>query len=141
MRCNVMILESSDASPALARTFCEDVLGDMGCDEALIDDARLVVSELVTNAVVHAHTPIELNLFVKNNALRIEVTDFGLDRPHVWAHTAGGHGIPIVEALAQGWGVVDLGSGKTVWCELSLDAWSRPNADRTRPRDRTAGQG
>jgi len=115
-----MILESSDSSPALARAYCSDVLVDASCDRALIDDARLVVSELVTNAVVHAHSPIELNVFVKNDALRVEVTDFGLDRPHVWAHATSGRGLPIVEALARSWGVVDNGSGKTVWCELSL---------------------
>ena len=116
-----MILESSDASPAVARAFCDDVLAETACDAAVVGDARLAVSELVTNAVVHAHTAIELNVFVRDDALRIEVTDFGVDRPHVWAHDATrGHGLPIIEALARSWGVLDLGSGKTVWCELPL---------------------
>src|SRR5262249_7027891 len=118
-----MILESSVSSPAAAREYADAVLSDAGYDTAVTEDARLVVSELVTNAVVHARTPIELDVVVKDSTLRIEVTDYGADRPHVWARAAnGGRGLPIVESLADRWGVLDLGSGKTVWCELQLRA-------------------
>ena len=116
-----MILEATAASPALARSYCDAVLCDAGCDETTAAEARLIVSELVTNAVVHARTPLELDVLVKETVLRIEVTDYGIDRPHVWARSeTAGRGLPIVEALVRSWGVVDLGSGKTVWCELPL---------------------
>jgi hypothetical protein len=114
-----MLLPPTAASPALARAFCDDVLtGTVG--DACRDDARLVVSELVTNAVVHARTWIELAIFVRDSMVHIEVTDFGVDRPRVWVGTEGGRGIPIVEALCHEWGVTDLGSAKTVWCELGV---------------------
>jgi hypothetical protein len=53
--------------------------------------------------------------------LRIEVTDLGVDRPQRWARDeTTGRGLPIIEALGRAWGVIDLGSAKTVWCELAL---------------------
>jgi anti-sigma regulatory factor (Ser/Thr protein kinase) len=118
-----VILDANVASPALARRFCDDVLCETGCDKELVADARLVVTELVTNAVVHARTAIELDMCMTADVVRIEVTDYGVDRPHIWARKEnGGRGLPIVDALAQSWGVLDLGSGKTVWCELPLES-------------------
>jgi anti-sigma regulatory factor (Ser/Thr protein kinase) len=114
-----MILEPTPGSPALARAYCDGVLAESGHERC--EAARLVVSELVTNAVVHAGTMIELDVVVRENVLRIEVTDSGTDRPNVWTKDdIGGRGLPIVEALGHAWGVLDLGSAKTVWCELSL---------------------
>jgi anti-sigma regulatory factor (Ser/Thr protein kinase) len=114
-----MILEPTLVSPAVARAYCDGVLEESGHE--CCDDARLVVSELVTNAVVHAGTMIELDMFIRDDVLRIEVTDCGADRPQVWTDgETSGRGLPIVEALGQAWGVLDLGSAKTVWCEVSL---------------------
>ena len=114
-----MILEPTPVSPALARAYCDGVLAESGHERC--EAARLVVSELVTNAVVHAGTMIELDVVVREDVLRIEVTDSGTDRPNVWTeHDTSGRGLPIVEALGHAWGVLDLGSAKTVWCELSL---------------------
>ncbi len=116
-----MMLEPTVASPAQARAYCDGVLAEAGCNAMRAADARLVVSELVTNAVVHAHTPIELTVHVRHGVLRIEVTDLGADRPQRWARNdTTGRGLPIIEALAGAWGVIDLGSSKTVWCELAL---------------------
>jgi anti-sigma regulatory factor (Ser/Thr protein kinase) len=121
-----MLLEPTADSPALAREYCDGVLADKHCDPETVADARLVVSELVTNAVLHARTPIEVQVLVAAETLRIEVTDSGLDRPHMWAeHDRGGRGLPIVQAVASGWGVVDQGSRKTVWCEIPVG----PRAD------------
>lgn len=114
-----MLLEPNATSPAIARAYCDGVLlGEVDRDRR--DDARLVVSELVTNAVVHARTRIDLTIVVRDAAVRIEVTDFDVDRPKIWTGDEGGRGIPIVEALGRAWGVVDMGSGKTVWCELDV---------------------
>ena len=116
-----MLLEPSVASPARAREYCDSVLVEAGCTASKAADARLVVSELVTNAVVHARTPIELLLHLRDRVLRIEVTDLGVDRPQRWARDeSSGRGLPIIEALGKAWGVIDLGSSKTVWCELNL---------------------
>jgi anti-sigma regulatory factor (Ser/Thr protein kinase) len=114
-----MILEPTPVSPALARAYCDGVLAEAGHEHC--DDARLVVSELVTNAVVHAGTTIDLSMSIREDVLRIEVTDCGVDRPQVWTEAfTSGRGLPIVQAIGRAWGVLDLGSAKTVWCELSL---------------------
>jgi hypothetical protein len=139
-----MILDPTPASPAVARAYSDHVLAEKGCSDDVRADARLVVSELVTNAVLHARTTIELNVFVGDDALRIEVSDQGRDRPQIWAHDGtSGRGLPILEALVQSWGVLDLGSGKTVWCEMTLPASSAgpPTHDLSGPRSSVSGSG
>lgn len=91
----------------------------------LIDSAELGVSELVTNAIVHAGTPILVTLVVTSGQVRIEVQDGSSTRPKsIPARrggvqrdpSAGGRGIYIVEALASEWGIrIDHSPGKTVW--------------------------
>jgi len=115
-----MILEPTVKSPALARAYCDDVLDSSGYHDRS-EDARLVISELVTNAVVHAGTDIEVNVMVRADAVRIEVTDLGAGVPRSGAmfDATSGRGLPIIEALGGRWGVLQLGAGKTVWCELA----------------------
>lgn len=116
-----MILEPTVKSPALARAYCDGVLESSGHDDRSAE-VRLVVSELVTNAVLHAGTEIELNVVLRADAIRIEVTDLGVDVPQLWVRgdDTSGRGLPIVEALGRAWGVIELDAGKTVWCELTL---------------------
>jgi len=79
------------------------------------DDAALMVSELVTNALVHGIGTISLRLDVETGAVRIEVSDEGnvafVPSPTPGAH--GGWGLRIVDQLADDWGVL-AGSTK-VW--------------------------
>ena len=108
-------------SVAEARHFVAATLGRWGC-ERLIDDAQLVVSELVTNAVIHAHTPAHLVVTLRVGRLRIEVTDGGHGslRPQPWdGRRLGGRGLLIVDRLAERWGVAHDTDGKSVWVELS----------------------
>jgi anti-sigma regulatory factor (Ser/Thr protein kinase) len=83
------------------------------------DDAALMVSELVTNALMHGTGAISLHLDVDPRAVRVEVSDEGAvalaPSPTPGAH--GGWGLRIVEQLADDWGVLD-GSTK-VWFRLS----------------------
>ena len=131
-----MMLAPTVESPALARAYCDGVLESYGQDDHSFD-ARLVVSELVTNAVLHAATEIELNVVVRIDAIRIEVTDLGIDLPLLWAgDDTSGRGLPIVEALSYAWGVVELGTGKTVWCELALSSAGAEQAALSRRRRR-----
>ena len=137
-----MLLEPTPNSPALARDYCDSVLADKHCDPETAADARLVVSELVTNAVLHARTPIEVQVLVGEDTLRIEVTDSGLDRPHLWAERdRGGRGLPIVQAVASGWGVLDQGSRKTVWCEIAVSPRAEDARQPPPPVQRSGGGG
>ncbi|MFH8609561.1 ATP-binding protein [Streptomyces sp. NPDC018029] len=91
---------------------------------AAAEDVLLVVSELVTNACLHAEGPDELWLSSDGKVLRIEVSDRGTGQPAPRTpHRAGrpgGHGMFIVQRLCLDWGVVrnSGGTGKTVWAEL-----------------------
>ncbi|MFE0508791.1 ATP-binding protein [Streptomyces sp. NPDC058964] len=100
-----------------------------GADQrAAAEDVLLVVSELVTNACLHAEGPEELFLACDNKVIRIEVTDRGTGQPAPRTpHRAGrpgGHGMFIVQRLCLDWGVVRTPglSGKTVWAELGAPA-------------------
>ena len=119
-------------SPARARQVVDETFGRWGCDD-LTDDARLVVSELVTNAVVHAKTELELVLELRPNELRIRVTDQGagsrIAPSEAGASDTGGRGLHLVDALADRWGIehrVERAPGTTVWA-----AWQLPRRART----------
>ncbi|MFD8736883.1 ATP-binding protein [Streptomyces sp. NPDC059618] len=95
---------------------------------AAAEDVLLVVSELVTNACLHAEGPDELRISCDNKVLRIEVSDRGSGQPAPRTpHRAGrpgGHGMFIVQRLCLDWGVVRTPgvAGKTVWAELGAPA-------------------
>ncbi|CAG6399439.1 ATP-binding protein [Streptomyces cocklensis] len=115
-----------------ARDFTRQALHDWGWLPAATDDRRaaaedvlLVVSELVTNACLHAGGPEELLLRRSPKSLRLEVVDGGGGEPAPRTpHRAGrpgGHGMFIVQRLCLDWGVIRSGDqpGKTVWAELA----------------------
>lgn len=93
---------------------------------AVIDEAEIVVSELVSNAIRHARPLSDGNLRVhwkvKAGVVEVEVTDGGgesLPRPApraVWSPS--GRGLRIVRSLAHEWGVSEDRSGSTVWASL-----------------------
>ncbi|MFE9452595.1 ATP-binding protein [Streptomyces sp. NPDC006739] len=95
---------------------------------AAAEDVLLVVSELVTNACLHADGPEDLFLACDNKVIRLEVTDRGTGQPAPRTpHRAGrpgGHGMFIVQRLCLDWGVLRTPglSGKTVWAELGAPA-------------------
>ncbi|MCZ4100143.1 ATP-binding protein [Streptomyces sp. SID13666] len=95
---------------------------------AAAEDVLLVVSELVTNACLHADGPDELRLIHSPKVLRLEVADSGAGEPVPRVpHRAGrpgGHGMFIVQRLCTDWGVARHAGqpGKTVWAELAAPA-------------------
>ena len=95
-----------------------------GSHQRCIDDAQLVVAELVSNAIEHAHGSIGVSVARMGNALRIEVDDddrSGQPRVlHPDPTTETGRGLLIVEQVALRWGVErHWGNGKTLWAELA----------------------
>lgn len=85
---------------------------------------RCVLSELLTNAVVHAHGPVVVALCRDGGVVRIEVSD---DRPHLPVSIAprpdqeSGFGLRIVDVLCSAWGAEPGARSKVVWAELPID--------------------
>ena len=97
------------------------------------DAAGLLVSELVTNAIVHARTPVEVRISVTDTVLRADVSDGSqtLPAPRRPIGLAGtGRGLQLLEQIATRWGVLSTGSGKTIWFELTLSG-DAAGADRS----------
>ena len=91
-------------------------------DADLADAAGLLVSELVTNAIVHARTDVTLRVTIRRGVLRIEVADGSpvVPTPRRTSALAGtGRGLQLVDRLANRWGVQKSRGGKTIWFELS----------------------
>lgn len=113
-------LDPLAASAPAARRFVEGALLRWEATEVL-EDVQLLTSELVTNAVLHARTTIELVLTLRTDVVRIEVHDRRAGPDPVTA-VARGPGLQLVEGLAQQWGINHDDSGKIVWLEIPCPA-------------------
>jgi anti-sigma regulatory factor (Ser/Thr protein kinase) len=105
---------------ALARTFVEESLSGLA-EPGSAEAAVLVASELVTNAVRHTRSAPTVTVVVGPEVIRIEVTDAVTARPvpsRAPVEAASGRGLTVVAAVAQRWGYLESGTGKTVWAEL-----------------------
>ncbi len=108
-----------------ARGFVTSSLRETGFDDpALLDRMQLLTSELVTNAVVHAGSDIEVRVEVDDTDVWLKVSDDSPARPNHSPATATktcGRGLVLVAAVADEWGVADVvgGCGKTVWARIS----------------------
>ena len=134
-------LPGGTQSPSAARTFVCRALSGWGMPDASVDDAMLLASELVTNAVVHAGTGVRLECRYEGGALVVEVADqhptravetraVGEDDGHP-GHQ--GHGLRLVAALAEEWGVSYRRDGKTVWFRLPWETEERPDSSDPDP--------
>jgi serine/threonine-protein kinase RsbW len=113
-------------SVAQVRKALVDDLEARDVPAAVIDEAEIVVSELVSNAIRHARPLADGNLRVhwkvKGGVVEVEVTDGGSEstpRPAprtIWAPS--GRGLRIVRSLAHEWGVTEDRTGSTVWASL-----------------------
>ena len=117
-------LPESLRAPARARAWVAEQGGDLPA--SVVEDAMLVVSELVTNAIRYGQPEITLAVAPLPDGMRIEVGDHGealpLLAPVVPAgNRAGGRGLLIVASTAAVWGIAphDPPPGKTVWVELT----------------------
>lgn len=85
--------------------------------------AELIVSELVTNAVLHGRPPIELRVHDAGDRLLLEVHDNSASAPrlrHAGPTDQHGRGLMIVSLLSERWGTRTTRTGKSVWCQLRL---------------------
>lgn len=109
-------------SAGRARRFVAECADRLGRPE-VAELAQLLVSELVTNAVAHAHTAVRVECSPTDGGLRVAVRDGSRDQPTVRAPDAWdekGRGLLLVENLAARWGTeCGAGPGKQVWFELA----------------------
>jgi anti-sigma regulatory factor (Ser/Thr protein kinase) len=119
-----LLLPTESSSAAAARRFAER----SGCREHgldLLDDALLLISELVTNSVLHGGPPIVLAIECDGEGLHVRVRDGGPTMPTPRTADEGaesGRGMSLVDLLSSTWGVEPVadahGPGKEVWFEL-----------------------
>ncbi|HUP99512.1 MAG TPA: ATP-binding protein [Aeromicrobium sp.] len=111
-------------SAAAARGFVRSSLDDLDVPEPPLEDAVLMTSELVTNALLHARGEIEIRLDSDGHRVRIEVRDRNSRVPvfsAVPVDATSGRGLFLVEKLAEDWGVDSRTDGKAVWFEVQVD--------------------
>ncbi|MBL7501107.1 ATP-binding protein [Frankia sp. CNm7] len=111
---------ASPRSPRTARLRAADVLARHGCASALVDTAVLLLSEVVTNAVVHAHSAARIEVRATRRLVWFGVRDTDSRQWPVQLPTnlgaSGGRGLQLIATLAAGWGTYgDDDAGKTVW--------------------------
>ncbi|HEU5035322.1 MAG TPA: SpoIIE family protein phosphatase [Mycobacteriales bacterium] len=129
-----LVGDGPDAVPR-ARALATTLLA--GAPAALVADAKLVVTELVTNATLHGAPPIVVRVAPHPDGVRIEVQDGGHTLPVRTRHSVEamtGRGLDLVAAIATSWGVeAGSGAGKVVWAELSraesAETRSEPDVD------------
>jgi anti-sigma regulatory factor (Ser/Thr protein kinase) len=127
-------LAAESSSAAEARRFVRAALADWG-ESSLDEVAALLVTELVTNAIVHTRSGPEVTARLAGHRLRVEVADASPTPPVRHRHSpraAAGRGMILVDELASAWGSEPAGMGKVVWFELE----ARIPTERAEPDDR-----
>jgi len=120
----VLVLPDDDHAPEVARRFVREHARALPSD--LVQDAQLLVSELVTNAIRYGRPSIVVRLRSDPPALGIAVEDRGEQLPQLPAdvpdpHAPTGRGMLLVDAIAQTWGIAPSQDppGKAVWFDLA----------------------
>jgi anti-sigma regulatory factor (Ser/Thr protein kinase) len=130
-------------SVAAARKFAREVLHDQSGET--IGAAELMISELASNCVRHAHSDFELVIDYEK-CIRVEVRDSGHGQPVLQNPTPrdiSGRGLRIIETMSEDWGVIPSANGKTVWFEMNgvlsetpavASSTERPDREAPTPR-------
>lgn len=118
-----LALQPRKSAPQRARDFVAETLSRWRLDH-WVEQATLITSELVTNAVRHAGTELTVRVRRARSAITIEVADGAADKePRTGpadGRAGGGVGLMIVGRLAQAWGVERRRDGKAVWARLAV---------------------
>jgi DNA-binding NarL/FixJ family response regulator len=118
------------SSPRQARRFLDEVLERWQCQPA-IDTLQVLISEVVTNAVLHAHSQPEVSVLMLGSSIRVEVSDDSEQMPVISERdelAVRGRGMGMLAAEASGWGVsLRPGGGKTVWFDVPVFTGASPS--------------
>lgn len=114
-------LPAQTTSPAEARRFVAATLGDWK-ESGLLETVQLLISELVTNVVVHTSSAPDVRVSLLRDHIHVEVADSATDE--AVAGTAlpdavSGRGLRLVSALASRWGSTRVAGGKVVWFDVA----------------------
>lgn len=122
---------------AEVRLFLDDLLGRWSRD-SVVDDIKVMASEMVTNALIHARSGVDFRLREYPDRIRVEVQDSDPNPPIPTTlledetrneQSETGRGLLIVDALALAWGSSPAGRGKITWFEVGFhEAESREPA-------------
>jgi anti-sigma regulatory factor (Ser/Thr protein kinase) len=118
-------------SATRARSLTREYL-QSSCPPEAIEVAALLVTELVTNAVLHARTPIVVVVDSSPGVVFLAVNDgSGVDpiAREYSVDAATGRGIKLVRELSTRWGVERSDDGKRVWCEITFPTSAESRAD------------
>lgn len=111
----------SDAVPKARRFVGSSLAGEAA---GTVHTVELVITELVTNAVLHGEPPVFVRLIHLGRSIRVEVEDTGPDLPVQSVHDPGsmtGRGLSVVAGLSSRWGIdTGRGKGKVVWSEIPV---------------------
>jgi anti-sigma regulatory factor (Ser/Thr protein kinase) len=105
-----------------ARVWLDAFLRRSGLDGRVVEDAVLVVSELVTNALLHGDGHAVVRASLRGDVIQLSVTDSGDELPAqqpVDVARVGGLGLNVVDQVSAEWGVSPFPGGKTVWAVIS----------------------
>jgi anti-sigma regulatory factor (Ser/Thr protein kinase) len=121
-------LSATERAPQEARSFLRSTLQTWSLD-GCGDITELLVSELVSNTVLHVGNPLTVRIGRSADTIRVEVDDDSPERPLLQMPDPGhehGRGLFLVDALATDWGTeVHPDDGKTVWFELDTSTGER----------------
>ncbi len=123
-----LVLPPEASAPRDARSWVVGVLAGWPGDS--VDRARLLVSELVTNAVLHARTELTVKVRPDGNGVRFEVRDGDRGGPMPKRYVTDsptGRGMRLVAGLARAWGVDRGAQGKAIWFTLTPDMGAPPS--------------
>ncbi|MFJ8161814.1 SpoIIE family protein phosphatase [Streptomyces sp. NPDC096136] len=139
-RTMLTVAQAEPARIAGARRQVRELLHDWA-DAEQVDSAVLMVSEMVTNVLVHtdgdALLVAEATGELGGRRLRVEVADASDELPHKrhpGEMASSGRGVLLMEMLADAWGVDPRGAGKSIWFELYERSKPDSDADRESPR-------
>jgi anti-sigma regulatory factor (Ser/Thr protein kinase) len=119
---STVVFDRNIENTGAARTWVTTFVDEHHGGDALRDDAALVVSELVTNALRHGAGSVVLRASFNDGRLSIAVSDSGDALPEqlpIDAERIGGLGLHIVERVSGEWGVAPFPGGKAVWAVLA----------------------
>jgi anti-sigma regulatory factor (Ser/Thr protein kinase) len=129
----LLSIERTERAPAAARRALQELISDAPAAARHAPTLTLLISEVVTNAVVHPKSArgseIELRIVVNEQLTRVVVTDEGSGFVPVASapreRGAGGYGLTLLDSAASRWGTSDGGGRFSVWFEIDHAAAER----------------